>query len=252
MLIVNADDLGLRASMTDATLAAWRAGAVTSASAMVHMPDSVRAAALAREAGLPVGLHLNLTESFSGPGVPSAVRERQRRAVAVFRPLRLMRWAYLPGVAGLIAAAIDDQLEAFAVLYGGPPDHYDGHQHVHVCPNVARSRALPAGLPTRGAADVPLGERNGVRATARRARGALTIPARPRPARFFYLVDVHPSLGGRGLDQALALARGPGSSVEVMVHADWAADRSVLTSEEWARQLAGVPLGTYADLARAG
>lgn len=251
MLIVNADDLGLRATMTDATLAAWRAGAVTGATAMVHMPDSVRAATLARQAGMPVGLHLNLTEPFTGPDAPLAVRERQRRAVAVFRSLRLMRWAYLPGVAGQIAAAIDDQLEAFAALYGGPPDHYDGHQHVHVCLNVARSRALPAGLATRGAADVPLGEHAGVRATARRLRAAMTARDRPRPTWFFHLADVHPRLGGRGLDEALALARDVGSSVEVMVHPDWPGDQSVLTSEEWVRTLAAVPLGSYAELAGA-
>ena len=61
MLIINADDYGRNAAATDNTLRVFRRGAIISASAMVFMDDSERASQLALEAGLEVGLHLNLS-----------------------------------------------------------------------------------------------------------------------------------------------------------------------------------------------
>ena len=46
---------------------------------MVYMNDSRRAAELVRASGLPVGLHLNLTQEFEDEAAPSSVRERQAR-----------------------------------------------------------------------------------------------------------------------------------------------------------------------------
>ena len=43
-----------------------RQGRLTSASAMVFMADSVRAAEVARELDLDLGLHLNLSQPFTG------------------------------------------------------------------------------------------------------------------------------------------------------------------------------------------
>lgn len=64
-LIVNADDWGRDRETTDRTLFCLREGAVSSASAMVFMEDSERAAALAKEHGVDAGLHLNLTAPLS-------------------------------------------------------------------------------------------------------------------------------------------------------------------------------------------
>src|ERR1700742_3119003 len=66
LLIVNADDLGWNRGATDLTIASFGAGQVTSATALVHMEDSERAATLAREHDLPTGLHLNLSDPFTG------------------------------------------------------------------------------------------------------------------------------------------------------------------------------------------
>src|SRR5438034_11191976 len=63
MLIVNADDWGRTAAETDAALACFSQGRITSVSAMVFMADSERAARIALEHGIPVGLHLNFTEA---------------------------------------------------------------------------------------------------------------------------------------------------------------------------------------------
>ena len=64
MIIVNADDWGRSRSDTDAALACYKEERITSVSAMVFMEDSARAAELAKEMGIDVGLHINLTQPF--------------------------------------------------------------------------------------------------------------------------------------------------------------------------------------------
>src|SRR5579863_5715924 len=61
LLIINADDWGVNREATDRTLDCVLRKTVSSASAMVFMEDSERAAQLALEAGVDTGLHLNLT-----------------------------------------------------------------------------------------------------------------------------------------------------------------------------------------------
>ena len=78
MIIINADDWGGWASATDAALACHREGRITSVSAMVFMADSERAAAIAQERSIDVGLHLNLTTPFSAPNCPAHLSKRQR------------------------------------------------------------------------------------------------------------------------------------------------------------------------------
>ncbi len=71
MLIVNGDDFGPSAAETDAALRCYRSARLTSVSAMVFMADSERAADLARENELDVGLHLNFTDRFTSGRVAS-------------------------------------------------------------------------------------------------------------------------------------------------------------------------------------
>ena len=65
MLIINADDWGRSVAETDAALRCYKEGRITSVSAMVFMEDSERAAELAKENELDVGLHLNFTDKFT-------------------------------------------------------------------------------------------------------------------------------------------------------------------------------------------
>src|SRR3954469_7460307 len=129
VLIVNADDLGLRARVTDAILEAWRAGAISSSTLMVHQEDSERAAALARAAGLPVGLHLNLTHPFQPETTPTTVAQAQSQLASHFAKPR-NRWLPSPHLAGAIARCIEEQIAEFERLFGVPPTHVDGHEHI--------------------------------------------------------------------------------------------------------------------------
>src|SRR5881296_2959155 len=89
VLIVNADDWGRDCRTTGRILDCALRGAVSSVSAMVFMEDSERAATLARERGIDVGLHLNFTTSFSASGCPAGLVDRQQELRRYLRCHRL-------------------------------------------------------------------------------------------------------------------------------------------------------------------
>ena len=79
MLIINADDFGRSVAETDSAIECYREGRITSVSAMVFMEDSERAAQLAKESELDVGLHLNFDEPFTGRNHPPKLGEYHGR-----------------------------------------------------------------------------------------------------------------------------------------------------------------------------
>jgi predicted glycoside hydrolase/deacetylase ChbG (UPF0249 family) len=249
LLIVNADDWGGERRSTEAIHEAFGAGRVTSTTAMVFMEDSGRAAEIAKAERLPVGLHLNLTQPFTDPATPAPARERQQRVAAAFLghgrdghpgTSQVRRWLYDPRIAGLVGDVLRDQLERFEALYGGPPDHFDGHNYVDTAPNVFLSRALPRGAKMRNSLDrYPLGK--GAMAVARGLRQQVR-GWRFRSTRYvLHITDLE--LPG---DPRLATAET--DPVEVICHPDNPAEMERLMSDEWAACLARLRTGSFADL----
>jgi chitin disaccharide deacetylase len=271
LLIVNADDWGGFREGTDAIERCFATGAISSTTAMVHMADSRRAAELAREHGRPTGLHLNLTQPFDAPEVPAATRERQLRLCAHFRRLSLRRWTRSPDprVHRLVADAIAEQLEAYGALYGHEPTHLDSHHHVHLCPDVYRSRAFPRDLPVRqtlsfaparpndasarsdgvAPSDASVGRaspRLGFTRAASTLKHALLARRFHTTERFWCASEI--SLGQRSLPITDIAAHAATHTVEVMVHPSFADELPVLLGEQWRAALGGAPLGSYAQL----
>lgn len=243
LLIVNADDYGYDREATDLTIACFRAGQLSSATTMVHMGDDARAAELAREHELPTGLHLNLTEPFAGASAPEPARERQRAACGIFggSGMRLRAWTYDPRIQTLVEDAVRDQVERFRELHGREPTHVDGHNHVHVCPNVARALR---GFKLRNA----LWSWPSVRSAMGRARAARRVLTARRALTTRYFLDVA-ELGAQSQEERerrLGLSRA--TSVEVMNHPRFGHELAALTAPGWATTLAGLPLGSYRDL----
>ena len=79
---INADDWGRSRAETDAAWSCYEQGRITSVSAMVFMEDSERAAELANDAGIDAGLHLNLTQRFSGGMSVRSLSEQHDRVRA--------------------------------------------------------------------------------------------------------------------------------------------------------------------------
>lgn len=243
LLIVNADDLGGNALATDRIVAAFRAGVITSATAMVHMADSARAAALAADCGLPAGLHLNLTQAYDAATVAPTVVARQRQVIDYMADPRTRRMGFSPWQIRVFRQVVADQLAEFRHLFGVSPTHIDGHNHAHLNPTALL--ALPPGMAARPAYRSP---RRGLTRIPLTVRDRVLSARHPVPEHFFALEAIHPELGGCGLEQALELAEG--SAVEIMVHPDRDRTDAVLHSPAWAASLARARLGSYADLSR--
>lgn len=144
-LIINADDWGRNSETTDRTLDCFKRGALSSASGMVFMQDSERAAKIAREQGLDIGLHLNLSAPFSGAAVPSRLAAHHQRIRECLCANPVARVFYHPGLADAFEYAVSCQVEEFSRLYGRLPDRIDGHHHMHLSANVLLQSLLPHG-----------------------------------------------------------------------------------------------------------
>lgn len=144
-LIVNADDFGLTRGVSAGILAAHRHGIVTSTTVLVTASPDREQLAQARDAGLGLGLHVNLT--FGRPltrgrslvdGGGAFVRD-PRRAAAAADPRDVRR-------------EVEAQVERFERLVGRPPTHLDTHHHVGLHPpvrDVVLGVAGALGVPVR-------------------------------------------------------------------------------------------------------
>lgn len=248
LLIVNADDLGRDSETTDAILRCFEAQRITSASAMVWMSDSKRAAALAREYGLPVRLHLNLTEVFSDASAPRDVQERQASLARHFSRSRFAYWICNPMLQSTIEASIEDQIQGFEQLYGHRPTGLDGHQHVHTCLNVLLARSLRPIEAVRSTFTFSPTEKGPANRTTRAMMNRL-LRRRFRSTHWFgSLRAVNSSLDSTRLEEWIARARV--STVELMTHPGVPDELDYLMSKSWKDAIAPAPLGTFRDLPR--
>src|SRR5262245_31880630 len=114
-LIINGDDFGQTAGITDGIIRVRSRGVLTSASLMVRWPAARAAAAYAAaHPTLGVGLHLDFGEWRMSKNGWTPIYE----VVSLDEPAEVRTEAV-------------KQLEPFARLLGRDPTHLDSHQHVH-------------------------------------------------------------------------------------------------------------------------
>lgn len=233
MLIINADDLGRDALATDAAVACHARGRITSASAMVFMADSERAARLAIDARIPTGLHLNLSERFSAANVPAATRASHERLCRFFSRGRYAVVLYHPLLAPAFRDAVDAQLREFARLFGRFPAHVDGHHHLHLATNILLQRLLPEGARVRRSFTFAAGQKHALNLWYRRRVDGL-LQRRHVLTDHFFSLSHH--LSHEAMAELAALATQ--ADVEVMTHPAWPREYDFLMSDEFAAALA--------------
>ena len=157
-LIVNADDFGLTRGVSAGILTAHRHGIVTSTTVLVTADVDRGELAAARDAGLGMGLHVNLTlgrpltnarslVDASGRFVRDARRAAQRAAVKD------------------VEREVGAQIDKFLTLVRRGPTHLDTHHHVGLhepVTGVVLAAAKRLGVPVRS-------QNGGARARARAA-----------------------------------------------------------------------------------
>lgn len=243
MLIVNADDLGRDREATDSALACHAQQRITSASAMVFMTDSHRAAELAGAAGLEVGLHLNFSEPFTGADVPGAVREAQNALCRFLKRSRYSLLIYRPSLRDAFQRVYEAQHDEFTRRCQREPSHLDGHQHMHLATNVLFQQLLPAGTRVRRSFSFGPGEKN-LANRCYRAAVDRCLARRHRITDYFFSLAHH--LAAPRLARVVALARN--SNVELMAHPALRPEFDFLLSDEFGRTVAPARLASYAEL----
>jgi predicted glycoside hydrolase/deacetylase ChbG (UPF0249 family) len=144
-IVLCADDYGITSAVDGAIRELLARGRLSATSVMVVAPAFQRAEAFAltalreRGAQFQVGLHLTLTAPFR----PLTPRFRPLRDGAFPGLAQLLLRSFLTQLKPeLIAAETRAQLQAFFDAFGRPPDFVDGHQHVHLFPQI-REAVLP-------------------------------------------------------------------------------------------------------------
>ena len=136
-LIVNADDFGLAADVTDGIVDAYRTGIVSSTSMMVGGADAIRAARLAQqEPGMAVGIHLTLVDGKSvepATRAPSILGDDGK----FLDDHRQFVRRYAMGGVNLsdVRDECSAQIHRFLDM-GLQPSHLDSHQHMHLLPGI--------------------------------------------------------------------------------------------------------------------
>ena len=122
-LIVNADDFGLTPGVSAGILDAHRHGIVTSTTVLVTADPDREQVRRAREAGLGMGLHVNLTLGRPLTAARSLVDDSGRF-------IRDARRAAFRADPEDVRAEVEAQVDRFISLVGRPPTHLDTHHHV--------------------------------------------------------------------------------------------------------------------------
>jgi predicted glycoside hydrolase/deacetylase ChbG (UPF0249 family) len=131
-----ADDYGISPAVSSAIRELIGRGRINATSVMVVAPSfnqDEADALLNATAQRAIGLHVTLTAPFRplSPGFAPL-----RKGTFLPLPPKLLR-AHLRSLQpALLATEISSQFEAFKRAFGRPPDFADGHQHVHIFPQV--------------------------------------------------------------------------------------------------------------------
>lgn len=241
MLIINADDFGRSAAETDAALRCFQMARLTSVSAMVFMVDSERAAELAKENELDVGLHLNFTEEFTGKKKPGRLTDYHNRLAIYLRRNKYSQLFYNPSLQKAFSFSYQAQAEGFEHLFGKPPSHVDGHHHMHLCANLLLSNLIPAGMKIRRNFSFWPGEK-GWPNRAYRAVVDRWLARRYRLTDYFF--DLTQSIREKKMDRVMALAES--CKVELMTHPIYDLESDYLMSNQFQAMLQRVNVGGYA------
>ena len=243
MLIINADDYGRGRLATDRIIECFRKGSLTSASAMVFMEDSERAASLAPASGLETGLHVNFTEKFNAKGVEALLVDYHSRIAKFLTRHRFASIFYHPTLRQQFAYVFHTQLAEYDRLYNSAPSHFDGHHHMHLCANMLIGGLIAKGHKVRRNFSFRRGEKSGIN---RFYRSLVDRHITRKYRSTDYLFSLPSCHKNGGLDSVVQLART--SNVELEAHPENPGDFEILAGDSFLRLISSVQTGGYALL----
>jgi hypothetical protein len=240
MLIINADDLGRNYQATDNTLRCYKEALITSASAMVFMQDTRRAAELAATVGLETGLHLNLSDPFDAPFLPGRLLEYHMPIVRYYRSGPAATLLYNPFLKKHIDYVFKAQFDEYSRLFGAEPSKLDGHHHMHLSMNIIIDNLIPKGMRVRRNFSFAPGEKDIFNRMYRRIIDAWLVHRFICSDSFFSIKPFH-ELERLNKIVRMALL----FNIELMTHPDDHTEYDFLLSSDYRQLIEGVTRGTY-------
>ena len=234
MLYVNADDLGWTKDITDRILRCYSQRRIHTASVMTFMNDSERASKLAIDNKLDVGLHLNLTQEFTGQAATNTLKSHQMAVSDYLNARKINQVLFNPLLRNSFDYVFQAQWEEFHRLYGKDPTRLDGHHRMHLCMNMLFSTRLPKGLRVRRNFTFGPGEKDPLNRLYRH------LVDRWLTSRFLYtdsFFSMAPINQGR-LQRLVLMSKS--SDVELMVHPGIKKEYLYLLSLEWESLISGL------------
>jgi chitin disaccharide deacetylase len=198
---------------------------------MVFMEDSERAAELAKENELDVGLHLNFAEPFTGKNYPAELDHYHGRTVRYLTRNKYAQLLYNPLL----------RKEFVYSLFGRPPSHIDGHHHMHLCANMLLTNMIPAGIKMRRNFSFWPGEKSLLNRTYRGLADRWLARRYRLPDYFF---DLAQCFQEKKLDRVATLAKS--NNVELMTHPIVRVEAEFLMSDQFEALLQRLEIGGYA------
>ncbi|XP_071011961.1 carbohydrate deacetylase [Oncorhynchus clarkii lewisi] len=136
-LVVTGDDFGYCPKRNQGIVDCFQAGGISNVSLLVNASSAKEATELAKRHHIPIGLHANLSE-----GLP--VSQGLKRGSTLlnkdgfFHGKMGFRKALQSGLVNMTEVELElrAQVRLFGELMGYLPCHMDGHQHIHVLPEV--------------------------------------------------------------------------------------------------------------------
>lgn len=211
---------------------------------MVFMEDSERAAELARDTELDIGLHLNFMERFTGRNCPELVLRYQSQTQRFLTWNKYTRYFYNPFLRRAFREVYEAQVDEFKRLYKRDPSHFDGHQHMHLCTNMLIHQTIPSGEKVRGTFSFWPGEKSGINRFGRRWVSRLIASRYQTTDSFFSLSQcLRYDRVSRVAEQAKVC------TTELMTHPERPQERAFLLSDECVRSFSGIRMTGYRSLA---
>jgi len=199
---------------------------------MTFMADSERAAELAKENQLPVGLHLNLDEPLTGPNVPAKLINHHQATLTYINAWKWSQVLYNPFLHNAFNYVFQSQWDEFCRLYGAAPKRMDGHRHMHLCINMLLSRKIPKGIHIRRNFTFNTGEKNPINIIYRRFVDRWLQKNFACTDSFFSMTPLNRGMSPmEKLQRPLMLAKS--SNVEILFHPGIDNEYSFLLSNEW-------------------
>lgn len=243
MVIITADDYGKNVHATDSILKCFASQRITSASAMVFMEDSERAATLALQTKLEMGLHLNFTMPFNGLNVSPKIINHQKKVVSYLTKNKLAQVIYNPLLADSFDYLFLSQQEEFMRLYGRQPSFYNGHHHMHLCANMLMGKILPEGECVRRTFTFDKDEKNIFNRFYRHLLDSFVIKRFSSTDSFFSILP----LQNQNRLQDI-LNRSTFSDVEIEVHPENSEEIEFLLSDQCNQLIASIHMGNFQQI----